>query len=331
VPVLSLIVPVYNVEPYLAECLDSCINQTFKDLEIICVNDCSIDNSGKILEKYAKQDNRIKIINHGSNKGLGAARNTGIGFAQGDYCWFIDSDDYILLNACEILNDVITEFKTDIIRFNRIDYDYDISTGKKKILVQKSYSWEPNVIYTKKDHAKLGMPELSACMYITSTVLLKTMKFREGVVHEDHDFTPILFSKAESIYNVNYSFYCVRQRMGSITRNIDGMSEKRIVDNLLSIISLYNYIVSAKLSKKHFCTRTMVTLFLFIQYEYNMYSKEKTAMLNNEIKKTKKLIDPYFSCIRNNDIIANLFRNTVMFRATRKIYRLLLGKTILFN
>ena len=214
--------------------------------------------------------------------------------------------------TCEILNDVITEFKTDIIRFNRIDYKYDISTGKKKILIQESYSWKPNAIYTKKEHAKLGMPELSACMYITSTVLLKTMKFREGVVHEDNDFTPILFSKAESIYNVNYSLYCVRQRMGSITRNIDGMPEKRIVDNLLSVNALCNYITIAKLSKKHFCTKTAVNLFFYIQQEYNKYPKLYTYKLNNEIKNTKVLLKPFLISKNLKDIIiykiAKIFR-----------------------
>ena len=325
--IFSLIIPVYNVEPYLAECLDSCINQTFEDLEIICVNDCSADNSAQILEEYAKQDTRIKIINHSSNKGLGAARNTGVDAAEGDYCWFIDSDDYILLNACEILNDIISDFKVDIIRFNKIDYDYDISTGEKKILTQKTYSWKPNVIYTKKEYTDLEMPELQAWMYITSKVLLKTVKFREGgVVHEDNDFTPILFSKADNIYNVNYSLYCVRHRMGSITKNIDGFSEKRLTDSLSAINALYNYITVEKLSKKHFCTKTAVNLFLYIQYEYDNNPNLHTEELSKTIEDTKKSLNPYFSAyfIINDNMLIKLFRKTIAFKIAKKIFRTIL-------
>ena len=290
-PVFSLIIPVYNVEAYLTECLDSCVNQTFEDIEIICINDCSPDNSGIILESYAKKDSRIKIINHSENKGLGAARNTGIDAANGDYCWFIDSDDYILLNACEILNDVIAEFRVDVIRFNRIDYD--INTGEKKILPQKRYSWEPYKVFTKKDHVRLGLPEVSACMYITSIMLLRTLKFCEGVIHEDNDFTPILFSKAESIYYVSYSLYCVRRRMGSITRDYAGISEKHIFDKLFAVNTLFNYIRTEKLSERHFCSGRMIFLFEYAQKEYNEQPNLHTPKLNNAIKEATVLLKPF--------------------------------------
>jgi len=311
-PFFSLIIPVYNVEPYLAECLDSCINQTFADLEIICVNDCSTDKSGQILEEYAKRDKRLKTINHNNNKGLGAARNTGVSIAQGNYCWFIDSDDYILLNACEILNDSIKKSKADIVRFNRIDYDYDIATGEKRLLVQKPYSWKPNVIYSKNDYTKLDIPEVSACMFIVSRIKIKNMRFREGVVHEDDDFTPILFSKVESIYYVNYSLYCVRQRMGSITKNINGITEKRLTDILLSINALYDYITAEKLPKKHFCTKTAVGLFNHLQNEYKGHPNLHNQKLDNAINETKILLKP---------LLIYTFWNTIVYKISRKLFR----------
>ena len=116
-PKLSLIIPVYNVEKYLRECLDSCINQTLKDIEIICINDCSPDDSYKILEEYSKKDNRVKIINHEENKGLGAARNTGIANATGEYIWFIDSDDFIDSISCQVLYDCAKEHDVDVLLF----------------------------------------------------------------------------------------------------------------------------------------------------------------------------------------------------------------------
>ena len=91
---VSIIVPVYNVEKYLAQCLDSLINQTLKEIEIICVNDGSKDNSAKILTAYAQKYVRIKIINQ-TNQGLSAARNNGISVATGEYIGFVDSDDWV--------------------------------------------------------------------------------------------------------------------------------------------------------------------------------------------------------------------------------------------
>ena len=93
-PKISVIVPVYNVEKYLKECLDSIINQTFKDIEIICVNNGSTDSSCEILNEYAKNDNRIKIINS-ENIGVGNARNLGLQAVTGEYISFVDSDDFL--------------------------------------------------------------------------------------------------------------------------------------------------------------------------------------------------------------------------------------------
>ena len=102
-PKISIIIPIYNVEKYLRECLDSCTNQTLKDIEIICVDDASPDNSIKILEEYQVKDSRIKIFRHKKNKNLGAARNTGLEHATGEYIWFVDSDDWIEPTMYEVL------------------------------------------------------------------------------------------------------------------------------------------------------------------------------------------------------------------------------------
>ena len=104
---VSVIIPVYNVEEYLNECLDSVVNQTLPDIEIICVNDASPDSSATILEEYAKKDNRIKIITHEHNQGLGPARNTGVAHATSPYIAFVDSDDYIAPNMVEKLFELI--------------------------------------------------------------------------------------------------------------------------------------------------------------------------------------------------------------------------------
>ena len=99
---ISIIIPVYNVEKYLKTCLDSVINQTYQNLEIILVNDGSTDNSGKICEEYKRTNSRIILI-HKKNEGLSAARNTGLGIATGEYISFLDSDDYISNDMLETL------------------------------------------------------------------------------------------------------------------------------------------------------------------------------------------------------------------------------------
>lgn len=113
---VSVIVPVYNVEKYLSTCLSSCINQTLFDIEIICVNDGSTDNSLSILEAFAKADQRIKIVNK-PNGGLSSARNVGIREACGEMIMFLDSDDFLALNACERVWKETLEVPTDIVIF----------------------------------------------------------------------------------------------------------------------------------------------------------------------------------------------------------------------
>lgn len=115
---ISIIIPVYNVEKYLRQCLDSIINQTYKNLEIIIVDDWSTDDSGKICDEYAKKDKRIKSI-HQKNGGLSAARNTGLKIATWEYIWYIDSDDYIELDMYAKLYNLICNTKSELAICNR--------------------------------------------------------------------------------------------------------------------------------------------------------------------------------------------------------------------
>ncbi len=112
---ISVIIPVYNAEKYLARCLKSVINQTFKDIEIICINDVSSDNSAEILNEYSKKDERIKVINNSENMGAALSRNAGIDAAKGEYIYFIDADDYIDEKYLEGMFSVIEREKCDIV------------------------------------------------------------------------------------------------------------------------------------------------------------------------------------------------------------------------
>ena len=114
-PKVSIVVPVYNVEKYLEQCLESIVNQTLKDIEIICVDDGSTDKSGEILDKYAADDARVKVI-HKKNSGYGNSMNIGFDAAQGEYIGIIESDDYAELNMFESLYDCAVENRLDVLK-----------------------------------------------------------------------------------------------------------------------------------------------------------------------------------------------------------------------
>ena len=136
-PKVSVIIPVYNTEKYIRFCLDSVVNQTMKDIEIICVDDASEDNSRIILEEYAKQDDRIKLVFHNKNLGTLTARKHGSEIASGKYMMFLDSDDEFTLDACEKAYNAIENNKTDVVRFG-IKLLNSTDEGKKRFyLTQK--------------------------------------------------------------------------------------------------------------------------------------------------------------------------------------------------
>ena len=147
-PLLSIIVPIYNVEQYLERCIESIINQTYKNLEIILVDDGSKDNSGTIADTYASKDNRIKVI-HKENGGLSDARNHGLDQSKGKYIMFIDSDDFIDSSMCEILFETAEKYFSDIVSCN-----YYIYRNKNHISVHPMSIQEDEKVFSGIDILK---------------------------------------------------------------------------------------------------------------------------------------------------------------------------------
>jgi len=159
-PKVSILIPVYNVENYIEQCMDSAVNQTFENIEIICVNDCSTDSSLKIIQKYAKNDSRIVIVDKKQNEGLLLARKSGVEAATGEYIIFVDSDDYIDLNLCQFINDITSKEDADIIHFTS-GVDTDAPNSNFEALVKTLKPLEKTLIgdeildnaYIKKTYA----------------------------------------------------------------------------------------------------------------------------------------------------------------------------------
>ena len=142
---ISVIIPVYNVEAYLKECLDSFLNQELKEIEVICVNDGSTDNSLNVLKEYQQKDSRVIVINQ-ENKGQGEARNVGIDASRGEYLFFADPDDYIEENSLSKLYSYARENNSNIVWFNyKIVHEYSGET--------KEYIF-PNYLLAEKDDPK---------------------------------------------------------------------------------------------------------------------------------------------------------------------------------
>jgi len=190
---VSIVVPVYNVEKYLERCLDSLINQTLKEIEIICVNDGSKDNSDKILEKYSQKDNRIKIINQ-ENSGLSAARNTGMNYVKGEYIGFVDSDDWVDIDFYEKLYNAAKKNDCDIAVADFIRQHPKKQKRRLNITEEKVYE-------TAEEKYLICKTYREGCVWnkIYKTEFLKNidLKFVVGMYYEDRDFTArsLYFSK----------------------------------------------------------------------------------------------------------------------------------------
>lgn len=139
---ISIIVPVYNVAPYLPQCLDSLVNQTYRDLEIICVNDGSTDNSLQILQEYETRDKRVKVLSR-ENRGISCSRNEALEIAQGEWTMFVDSDDWIDLNTCQSALNTALQHQADLVMWAYVR-EYGHKSLPKRYL-EKATIWEDNI------------------------------------------------------------------------------------------------------------------------------------------------------------------------------------------
>lgn len=212
----SFVVPVYNTEKYLKKCLDSLEKQTFKDFEIIVVNDGSTDNSMEILSKYEKKYDNIKIINQ-KNQGLSMARNNGVKKVKGKYLLFVDSDDYVETNLLEQIDKEME--KIEVLRYQIVTENED---GNNK----KEFKEEPFDIMNGYDAFKYissyHFIEPACCyVYKTDYYVKNNFSFKKGVYHEDFGLIPYVIYKANKVKSINYAGYYYVQRSGSIMNNKD--------------------------------------------------------------------------------------------------------------
>ena len=208
---VSVIVPIYNVETYLKKCIDSIINQTYRNLEIILINDGSPDNCGTICDEYADKDERIKVI-HKNNGGLSDARNVGLEIATGDFITFVDSDDWIELDTYEVMINAMNKYAADMVVSN-INYVYDDKSNRKNDEYQIR-------IFNKEEAMKElihdGLVQAVVWNKLYKKELIDNMKFKVGKLNEDEFFTYKICARAEKIIYIPNALYQYRQRENSI-------------------------------------------------------------------------------------------------------------------
>lgn len=244
---VSVIIPVYNVEKYLAQCLDSVCAQTLKDIEIICVNDGSTDGSAKILDEYAKKDARIRIITK-KNAGLGAARNSGLDIAVGEYVAFIDSDDWVVADYYEKLYDAVVKQNADV-SVSNMPYYYNDDNICFEYVSQYTFGDGKNELISSTD--KINMLQSCTCcnkLYKRQLIEDNKLRFYEGKLIEDFPFTFLAISLSKKIVCLPRLYQYYRQQPQSIMHN-DSIKYKKFFDALDNFNTLIDDVLRLSIDK----------------------------------------------------------------------------------
>ena len=295
---ISVIVPVYNTERYLPACVESILNQTFSDLEVILVDDGSTDGSGDLCEQYVRMDRRVRTI-HQSNRGLSAARNAGMEVAEGEYFYFIDSDDELALDCIGLLSRPLEEKKYDFVigqvkvvgsekEYPSLKLDDGEVTGNAEILRH----------YSHEEYYMMAFNKLCNADFIKRNMLY----FKDGIRFEDNVWSFQMALAASSLYVMNEACYIYKIRSGSITT--DSTGKDRIITAVPSLTEI-NKVAEAYRASNY------DDVMLVLSWEYRaLYILALYNGFKEEYKMLRRL-DPR----SRRDIIALCKRSNKLFRA----------------
>lgn len=293
---VSIIVPIYNVEKYLDKCINSIIAQTYNKLEIILVDDGSPDKCAKICDEYAEKESRIVVI-HKENGGLSSARNAGLKIAKGDYISFVDSDDYIykgmvehmlqasVQNAADI---VICDYKT-VYEDEKVNYENleQCNTGKITDIGQN----EAQVAYFNDDKKRKSLVVVWNKLY--ERRLFENIRFPEGRIHEDEAVTYRLLYKAKKIMYIKNGYYFYLERKGSIMASTFNKKRFQLFDAYIERLKFYEENNEKELYKK------VIFLYMHMLCQYAEWSSKSET-------KNKDEINQYYHLLLNNLNLNNI-------------------------
>ena len=296
---ISVIVPIYNTQEYIRECIESIINQSYKNLEIILVDDGSTDTSGVICDEYSKIDSRIKVL-HQKNGGMSKARNNGLDMANGNYIQFIDSDDFIDLNMIEILYNNAQNYGAEVSMCSHYTYIDNEA---------KSDSTGKFCIYSKIDALRELLMDRTIRSYAWNKLFARNLfdgiRFPEGRVFEDIIAIPKLFEKANKIVLNDIPLYYYRQRNGSVLHVQTKALRLSYID---AILEVQDYIRTHIKSLDNYCdynlalatTKTFYDIGLFKMFDLVEEKKVQEIYLRmKEIFSSKEKSDFILAQVHN--------------------------------
>ena len=288
-PVVSVIVPVYNVSRFLNQCLESLVSQTLRDIEIVCVNDASTDNSLEILRSWEKRDERIKVIDLPQNRMLGAVRNVGIKAAVGEYLGFVDSDDYVSHDFYQTLVDAVRP-GVDVIT-SKYTMRFDESSEQLLCKFKDSVDLQ-NQESVKRIIAAYGC-RLFSSIFRRTYVVENQFQFPEGVFFEDNPIVQCMFLCANHIVVVDNqsSFWYYRINPSSIVHST--FTDRKFSDRLsMQLLMLDNYkkYNLADSYKEEFSYRFFVTFYYATIYLLLFNRKDYRADLIRQVYREYKQI-----------------------------------------
>ena len=333
---ISIIIPVYKTEKYLKKCLDSILKQTYKNLEIILVDDGSPDSSGKICDEYAQKDKRIVVV-HQKNFGVSYARNVGLNIATGEYVAFVDSDDWIDSNMYEVMLSQIKKNNFDIVRCSylkeyesetqKVDHFYKENTEINLGEVRKNIL---KLLVTGKIHAYLPL------LLIRKAIILDEMRFNSFVsMREDLIWLIAVLAKAKNISILTDTMYHYYQNENSAT-NSKRNREKNIKDMIIVYEEIYKTLEENKLLDIYLNETLAFSIFFRISSEVSVWIKETKdkalllflqesesfkKIIKNVNSKDLSIINKIFIFLYNKEKTDLLFHYCLLREYVRKVIR----------
>lgn len=314
-PLVSVIIPVYNVEKYIGVCINSVLRQTLENIEIICVDDCSSDDSSKFLEYYALKDDRIKILRNEYNSSLGFSRNAGMKHAKGKYIFFLDSDDWLNTEALQVLYEEAELNKLDLLFYKLINFD-----DEKRIFY--STDWYDMKFLDKFEHKVFNHLDLnpkdifqmaeSACskLYLKSFLEDLNFQFPVRLIHEDNPSFLEIITSAKRVSVLDEYLFNRRRRMGSITnfRGKDILDVIIIVEKMFKVFydndELYNRYKDVLLNR---LIRMLKVKFDLIDSEFKEEFLKQSKRLIGKFINQYGISDDLNSCLIDDNL--NFYKN----------------------
>lgn len=284
---VSVIIPVYNVENYLEDCLNSMMNQTLKEIEIIAINDGSTDNSYEILKRYNDKFPNIKILTQ-INSGLSATRNVGIDNSTGEYVIFIDSDDMLTENALNELYTFSKDNELDLTIYDALRVEE--VTGKKDLnFYSRSHIFKDRTVIGKDEFMsgviKKGMLHTPFHFYKRDYLVKNNFKFKEGLLHEDELFSMTSYQFLSRIGYISDQFYIRRYRENSIM-NSNTYENMNSLSSYLTILTAFNSLIKENKENLSYCklVKSRGSLIMCNLVRYKGFGIKKLVSLNGKEK-----------------------------------------------